>query len=88
LISRDTILNLGTELQIYTIEGHTSGDMANYHPDHKILFPGDAVLGAMAPYLRPDSIDIRTWISNLEKLNQLELTGFVLVTVRSQNQIS
>ena len=73
LISEDTILDLGAELQILTIEGHTPGDIAIYHPESKILFSGDAILEGMNPYVRPDSIDIRTWIKNLERMKELDI---------------
>jgi glyoxylase-like metal-dependent hydrolase (beta-lactamase superfamily II) len=73
LISEDTTLDLGTELHILTVEGHTPGDVAIYHPESKVLFSGDAILEGMNPYIRPDSIDIETWIRNLKKLKKLDI---------------
>ena len=73
VIAKDTILNLGTELHILTVEGHTPGDIAIYHPESKVLFSGDAILEGMDPYIRPDSIDIGTWIRNLERLKELDI---------------
>ena len=73
LISEDTIFDFGDELHILTIEGHTPGDIAIYHPESKILFSGDAILEGMDPYVRPDSIDIWTWIKNLERVKELDI---------------
>jgi cyclase len=73
VISKDTVLNLGTKLQIFTVEGHTSGDIVIYHPRSRVLFSGDAILEGMNPYVRPDSIDIETWIRNLERLKELDI---------------
>ncbi|MHA2312463.1 MAG: MBL fold metallo-hydrolase [Candidatus Thorarchaeota archaeon] len=72
-ITHDTILNLGDEIQILSIPGHTPGDIAVYHPRSKVLFAGDAILEGMDPYIRPDSISIRTWIRNLERLKELDI---------------
>ncbi len=72
-ITQDTILNLGDEIQILSIPGHTPGDIAVYHPRSKVLFAGDAILEGMDPYIRPDSISIRTWIRNLERLTELDI---------------
>ncbi|MHA1926301.1 MAG: MBL fold metallo-hydrolase [Candidatus Thorarchaeota archaeon] len=72
-ITHDTVLNLGDEIQILSIPGHTPGDIAVYHPRSKVLFTGDAVLEGMDPYVRPDSISIRTWIRNLERLKELDI---------------
>jgi glyoxylase-like metal-dependent hydrolase (beta-lactamase superfamily II) len=73
LISKETKINLGTELHVLTVEGHTPGDIAIYHSESKILFSGDAILEGMNPYVRPDSIDIETWIRNLERLKKLDI---------------
>jgi glyoxylase-like metal-dependent hydrolase (beta-lactamase superfamily II) len=72
-IIRDTVLNLGEEIQILSIPGHTPGDIAVYHPRSKVLFAGDAILEGMDPYVRPDSINIKTWIKNLERLRELDI---------------
>jgi cyclase len=72
-ITHDTVLNLGDEMQILSIPGHTPGDIAVYHPKSKILFAGDAILEGMDPYIRQDSISIRTWIRNLERLKELDI---------------
>ena len=72
-IIRDTALNLGDEIQLFSTLGHTPGDIAVYHPRSKVLFAGDAILEGMDPYIRPDSINIRTWIRNLERLKELEI---------------
>jgi cyclase len=72
-ITHDTTLNLGDEIQILSIPGHTPGDIAVYHPRSKVLFAGDAVLEGMDPYIRPDSIKLKTWIRNLERLKELDI---------------
>ncbi len=72
-IVRDTVLNLGDEIHILAIPGHTPGDIAVYHPKSKVLFAGDAILEGMDPYVRPDSISIKTWIRNLERLKELDI---------------
>jgi len=72
-LTHDTTLNLGDEIQILSVPGHTSGDIAIYHPRSKVLFAGDAVLEGMDPYVRPDSISIKTWIRNLERLKELDI---------------
>jgi glyoxylase-like metal-dependent hydrolase (beta-lactamase superfamily II) len=72
-IVRDTVLNLGDEIHLLAIPGHTPGDIAVYHPKSKVLFAGDAILEGMDPYVRPDSISIKTWIRNLERLKELDI---------------
>ena len=72
-IIRDTTLNLGDEIQLLSIPGHTPGDIAVYHPRSKVLFAGDAILEGMNPYIRPDSTNIKTWIKNLERLKELDI---------------
>lgn len=73
VIVRDTVLDLEDEIQIIPIPGHTPGDIAVYHKKSKVLFAGDAILEGMDPYVRPDSISIETWISNLERLKELDI---------------
>lgn len=73
LIIRDTNLDLGEEIQVLAVPGHTSGDIAIYHPRSKVLFAGDAILEGMDPYVRPDSINISTWIENLERFKDLDI---------------
>jgi glyoxylase-like metal-dependent hydrolase (beta-lactamase superfamily II) len=73
IITHDTTLNLGEEIQILSIPGHTPGDIAVYHPRSKVLFAGDAILEGMDPYIRQDSISIKTWIENLERLKELDI---------------
>ncbi len=72
-VIRDTTLNLGEEVRLLSVPGHTPGDIAVYHPRSKVLFAGDAILEGMDPYIRPDSINIKTWIRNLERLRQLDI---------------
>ena len=72
-ITQDTVLDLGEEIHLLAVPGHTPGDIAVYHPKSKILFAGDAVLEGMDPYIRPDSISIKTWIKNLERLRKLDI---------------
>ncbi len=72
-ITGDTTLNLGDEIQLLAIPGHTPGDIAVYHPRSKVLFTGDAVLEGMDPYIRPDSLSLKTWIQNLERLKDLDI---------------
>jgi cyclase len=72
-IIQDTVLDLGDEVQILFVPGHTPEDIAVYHPRSKVLFSGDAVLEGMDPYIRPDSISIETWIENLERLKELDI---------------
>ncbi len=69
----DTILDLGEEIRLLSVPGHTPGDIAVYHPRSKVLFAGDAVLEGMDPYIRPDSISIKTWIKNLQRLKKLDI---------------
>lgn len=73
IITGDTVLDLSEEIQILSVPGHTPSDIAVYHPRSKVLFAGDAILEGMDPYVRPDSIDIGTWISNLERLKKLDI---------------
>lgn len=72
-ITQDTTLDLGDEIQILSIPGHTPSDIAVYHPRSKVLFAGDAILEGMDPYIRQDSTSIRTWIRNLERLKELDI---------------
>jgi glyoxylase-like metal-dependent hydrolase (beta-lactamase superfamily II) len=72
-ITEDTILDLGEEIHLLAVPGHTPGDIAVYHPRSKVLFAGDALLEGMNPYVRQDSIDIETWIKNLERLKKLDI---------------
>ncbi|MGY5874753.1 MAG: MBL fold metallo-hydrolase [Candidatus Thorarchaeota archaeon] len=73
LVIRDATFDLGEEIQILSVPGHTPGDIAVYHPRSKVLFAGDAILEGMDPYVRPDSIKISTWIKNLERLKELDI---------------
>jgi len=73
IITKDTILDLGEEISILTVPGHTTGDIAVYHPRSKVLCAGDIILEGMDPYIRPDSIDLDTWIKNLERLKKLDI---------------
>jgi glyoxylase-like metal-dependent hydrolase (beta-lactamase superfamily II) len=72
-VTHDITLSLGDEIQILSVPGHTPGDIAVYHPSSKVLFAGDAILEGMDPYVRPDSINIETWIRNLESLKELDI---------------
>jgi cyclase len=72
-IIRDTTLNLGEEIRFLSVPGHTPEDIAVYHPRSKVLFAGDAILEGMDSYVRPDSISIKTWIKNLERLRELDI---------------
>ncbi len=72
-ITQDTVLDLGEEIHLLSVPGHTPGDIAVYHPRSKVLFAGDAILEGMDPYVRPDSISIKTWIKNLERLKKLDI---------------
>ena len=72
-ITQDTTLDLGEEIRLLAVPGHTPGDIAIYHPRSKVLFAGDAILEGMDPYVRPDSIDIKTWIKNLKRLKKLDI---------------
>jgi cyclase len=72
-ITQDTTLDLGEEIRLLVIPGHTPGDIAVYHPRSNVLFAGDAILEGMDPYIRPDSIDIKTWIKNLKRLKKLDI---------------
>jgi len=76
-ITHDTTLNLGEEIQIVSIPGHTPSDIAVYHPRSKVLFTGDAILEGMDPYIRQDSVSIDTWIENLERLKELDIEWIV-----------
>ncbi len=72
-VTEDTVLDLGEKISILSVPGHTPGDLAVYHPRSKVLFAGDTVLEGMDPYIRPDSIDIDTWIKHLKRLKKLDL---------------
>jgi len=71
IISENTVLKLGEEIQIHVVPGHTPGDIAVYHPRSKVLFTGDVVLQGMDPYIRPESLDIPTWVKHLKRLKRL-----------------
>ena len=73
IISENTMLKLGEEIQILVTPGHTPGDIAVYHPRSKVLFAGDAILQGMDPYIRTDSIDIPTWVKHLKRLKKLDI---------------
>ena len=77
IITQDTVLDLGEEIQLLAVPGHTPGDIAIYHPRSKVLFAGDTVLEGMDPYIRPDSIDIKTWIKHLKRLKKLDIKWIV-----------
>lgn len=72
-ITQDTVLDLGEDIHLLVVPGHTPGDIAVYHPRSKILFAGDAILEGMDPYIHPDSINTNTWIKNLERLKKLDI---------------
>jgi len=72
-VTQDTILDLGEEIRLLIVPGHTPGDIAVYHPRSKVLFAGDAILEGMDPYIRPDSVSIETWIKNLKRLKKLDI---------------
>ena len=76
-ITKDTVLDLGEEIYLLSVPGHTPGDIAVYHPRSKVLFAGDAVLEGMDPYVRTDSISIKTWIKHLERLKKLDIEWIV-----------
>jgi len=71
-ISKDLTLNVGEEVQILAVPGHTPGDIAIYHPRSRVLFAGDAVLEGMNPYIREDSLSLDVWIGNLERMEDLD----------------
>jgi len=71
-ISKDITLNVGEEVQILVVPGHTPGDIAVYHPRSRVLFTGDAILESMNPYIREDSLSLDVWIRNLERLKGLD----------------
>jgi glyoxylase-like metal-dependent hydrolase (beta-lactamase superfamily II) len=73
IINHDTVLNLGDEIRLLVVPGHTPGDIAVYYPRSKVLFAGDAILEGIDPYLRPDSISSVTWIKNLERMKKLDI---------------
>jgi glyoxylase-like metal-dependent hydrolase (beta-lactamase superfamily II) len=76
-ITQDTTLNLGEDIRLLSVPGHTPGDIAIYHPRSRVLFAGDAILEGMNPYVRPDSIDIKSWIKNLKRLKKLDIEWIV-----------
>lgn len=76
-ITQDTVLDLGEEIRLLVVPGHTPGDIVVYHPRSKVLFAGDAVLEGMDPFVRQDSIDIKTWIKNLKRLKKLDIEWVV-----------
>ncbi len=77
IISDDITLHLGKDVEILSVPGHTPGDIAVYIPESRVLFAGDAILQGMDPYIRPDSISIKDWIDNLDRLRELDIEWIV-----------
>jgi len=76
-ISKDITLDVGEEVQIIVVPGHTPGDIAVYHPRSRVLFAGDAILEGMNPFIREDSLSLAIWISNLERMRNLDVEWVV-----------
>ncbi|MHA2425226.1 MAG: MBL fold metallo-hydrolase [Candidatus Thorarchaeota archaeon] len=77
VIIKDIILDIEDEIRILSVPGHTPGDLAVYHKESKVLFTGDVVVEGRDPNIRRDSIGIATWISNLERLKELDVEWVV-----------
>jgi len=77
VINSDVILDIEDEIKILSVPGHTPGDIAVYHSKSKVLFTGDIVVEGRDPRIRPDSIKVETWISNLERLKELDIEWIV-----------
>ncbi|MFW9931836.1 MAG: MBL fold metallo-hydrolase [Candidatus Thorarchaeota archaeon] len=76
-ITKDVILDIEDEIKILSVPGHTPGDIAVYHKKAKVLFTGDVVVEGRDPNIRPDSIKIEAWISNLQRLKELDIDWIV-----------
>ncbi|UCB51742.1 MAG: MBL fold metallo-hydrolase [Candidatus Zixiibacteriota bacterium] len=75
VIEHDTVLTLdGEEIHVLATPGHLYDELSVYHPNSKTLFAGDAVYQGIPPHTGfggPE--EWRLWISQLERLKQLEI---------------
>ncbi|UCC40399.1 MAG: MBL fold metallo-hydrolase [Candidatus Aminicenantes bacterium] len=79
LIEKDTILNVDDEeIHLVFTPGHTTDSISVYHPKSKTLFAGDTIYEGMRLTTRfGGSEEWKLWISNLERLKQLEINTVV-----------
>lgn len=66
----------GATLQVFSVPGHTSGQMCCYFPNENILLSGDHVLPDITPNLSPDPFNLeyrplRSFLLSLESIRDL-----------------
>jgi glyoxylase-like metal-dependent hydrolase (beta-lactamase superfamily II) len=79
IIENDTILNIdGDEIQLLVTPGHVPDELSVYHAKSRTLFAGDTIYEGMRPNAKfggPE--DWKLWISQLERLKQLDIKTIV-----------
>ena len=79
VIDQDFILNIdGDEIHLLSTPGHTPDSISVYHPKSKTLFAGDTIYEGSSLTTRfggPN--EWKTWITQLERLKQLEINTIV-----------
>jgi len=79
LIYKDTILKIdGEKVHILYTPGHYPDELSVYHPSSGTLFAGDTIYEGINPntrFGRPE--EWRTWISQLERLKELDVKTIV-----------
>ena len=75
VIEEDTILRLkDEEIHLLVTPGHVSSELSVYHPVSRTLFAGDTIYEGTPPNTRfGGPAEWQVWISNLERLKQLEI---------------
>jgi len=67
----DTTLRVGdTTFELICTPGHTSGQVAVYIPEKKVLFTGDSIFNGVQTWHYAS--DIEQWISSLKKLKKID----------------
>ncbi len=75
LIEKDTVLQVdGEEIQLLYTPGHVVDELSVYHPKSKTLFAGDTIYeGTRLTTRFGGPREWRLWISQLERLKQLDI---------------